>query len=126
MTSDERDVLDVLQAELDFIEKGGYGRSPRTPQQAKSSFADSLTCINYASSKDLHPCEECHLIDFVPREARRNEVPCHFIQLNESGETVEQLEGRDNQQRLEAALRAWLKAKIKEIKTSRAGDDGAS
>jgi hypothetical protein len=126
MTSDERDVLDVLQAELDFIEKGGYGRSPRTPQQAKSSFADSLTCINYASSQELHPCEECHLIDFVPTEARRKEVPCHFIQLGESGETVEQLERMDNQQRLESALRAWLKAKIKEIKTSREGNERAS
>ena len=126
MTSDERDVLEVLEAELDFIEKGGYGRSPRTPQQARSSFADSLTCINYASSQELHPCEECHLIDFVPTEARRKEVPCHFIQLNESGETVEQFEGMDNQQRLEAALRAWLKAKIKEIKTSRQRDQEAS
>jgi hypothetical protein len=27
---------------LDFIEKGGYGRSVRTPWQTKSTFQDSL------------------------------------------------------------------------------------
>ena len=121
MTSDERDVLEVLKAELDFIEKGGYGRSPRNPQKERSTFRDSLTCINYACPEKLHPCSECHLIDFVPDEDRRQEVPCHFIQLNESGETVDQLEGEDNQHRLESALKTWLKAKIKEIEDSRQG-----
>ncbi len=31
MPKDDRDVLEVLKFELDFIEKGGYGRSVRTP-----------------------------------------------------------------------------------------------
>ena len=31
MPKDERDLLEVLRFELDFLEQGGYGRSPRTP-----------------------------------------------------------------------------------------------
>jgi hypothetical protein len=119
MSTDDRDILEVLQAELDLLEKGGYGRSPRTPWKAKSPFQDSLTCINYMYLKKAHPCSECHLIDFVPGDRRSEEIPCHFIPLNESGETLEQLEGEDNQQKLEEALKAWLRARIKEIKKAR-------
>lgn len=119
MTSDDRDVLEVLKAELDFIEKGGYGRSPRTPQKAKSTFHDSLSCINYAAPEKLHPCDECDLIDFVPAGDRNEEVPCHFIHLNELGETVDQLEAEDNQHKLEETLKSWLKARIQEIEESR-------
>jgi hypothetical protein len=43
MPTDDRDVLEVLKAELDFIEKGGYGRSVRTPWLPTSVFQDSLT-----------------------------------------------------------------------------------
>src|SRR5215204_4007320 len=49
MTTDERDILELLKEELDFIEKGGYGRSVRTPWQSKSTVQDSLSCINYGS-----------------------------------------------------------------------------
>lgn len=31
MLKEDRDVLEVLRFELDFLENGGYGRSPRTP-----------------------------------------------------------------------------------------------
>ena len=119
MSVDDRDTLDVLQAELDFIEKGGYGRSPRTPQKSKSPFQDSLTCINYPFREKVHPCSECHLIDFVPSDRRSEEIPCHFIPLNESGETLEQLESEDDQQKLEKALMAWLRTKIKETEAAR-------
>jgi hypothetical protein len=119
MAKDDRDILEVLQAELGFIEKGGYGRSVRTPWKAKSPFQDSLSCINYAYSEKVHPCSECHLIDFVPGNRRSEDIPCHFIPLNESGETLEQLEGEDDQQKLEEALKAWLRAKIKEIEAAR-------
>ena len=119
MSKDDRDILEILQTELDFIEKGGYGRSVRTPWKPKSPLQDSLTCINYAYPEKAHPCAECHLIDFVPADRRSEEIPCHFIPLNESGETLEQLEGEDDQQKLEKALKAWLRAKIKEIEAAR-------
>jgi hypothetical protein len=119
MSTDDRDILEVLHAELDFIEKGAYGRSVRTPWKAKSAFQDSLTCINYTYLKKVHPCSGCHLIDFVPADRRSEETPCHFIPLNESGETLEQLEAGDDQQKLEKALKTWLRVKIREIEAVR-------
>jgi hypothetical protein len=38
MPTDDRVVLEVLKFELDFIEKGGYGRSVRTPWLPTSIF----------------------------------------------------------------------------------------
>ena len=45
MAKDERDILELLKTELDFIEKGGYGRSVRTSWKSISPFRDSLTCV---------------------------------------------------------------------------------
>lgn len=120
MANDERDILELLKDELDFIEKGGYGRSVRTPWQEKSAFQDSLTCINYGYPYRAHPCSECHLLDFVDPQHRTEAVPCHFIPLNTDGETIEDLESRDNQARLEREVSAWLRAKINEIEQERA------
>ena len=120
MTKDERDILELLKDELDFIEKGGYGRSVRTPWQAKSPLQDSLTCINYGYPYRAHPCNECHLIDFVAPEHQGETVPCHFIHLNAAGETIEDLEREDNQSKLEAALKDWLRARVNEIEAQRA------
>ena len=117
MCKDERDVLELLKTELGFIEQGGYGRSVRTPWKATSPFRDSLTCVNYALPEKSHPCSECHLIDFVPREKQSEEVPCHFIPLNVMGDTVETLE--DNEGKLEETLKEWMRAKIKEIEAQR-------
>jgi hypothetical protein len=120
MAKDERDILGLLKEELDFIEKGGYGRSVRTPWQPKSAFQDSLTCINYGYPYRAHPCNECHLIDFVPPEGKSAEIPCHQIPLNELGLTLEDLEAEDNQPKLEAAVKQWLKTRIAEIEKERA------
>jgi hypothetical protein len=117
MAKDSRDILDLLRSELDFLEKGGYGRSVRTPWKATSPFRDSLTCVNYALPEKAHPCSECHLIDFVPAERRTEELPCHFIPLNAAGETVEDLDS--DQGKLEEALKRWLRARIEEIETAR-------
>jgi hypothetical protein len=119
MSNDDRDILEVLKAELDFIEKGGYGRSVRTPQQPTSIFQDSPSCLNLGDPRRKHPCGECLLIDFVPAEEQREPVPCHRIPLNESGDTVEALEGEEDQQRLEEAVKDWLLAKIKQIEQER-------
>jgi len=120
MAKDDRDILELLKEELNFIEKGGYGRSVRTPWQPKSVFQDSLTCINYGYPYRAHPCNECHLLDFVAPEHHSEEVPCHYIQLNDSGETIEDLEFGDNQTRLENEVKQWLEKKIDEIEQSRA------
>ena len=120
MAADEHDILRHLQDELAFIEKGGYGRSVRTPWQSKATFRDSPTCLNYADPDRPHPCSECHLLEFVDPAHRTKELPCHFIPLNAEGETVEGLELDDNQGRLEREVSAWLRARIREIEKKRA------
>jgi hypothetical protein len=119
MAKDARDILEILYDELDFIEKGGYGRSVRTPWQPKSAFEESLTCINYADPNRTRPCDECHLIDFVSPEHQNEEVPCHFIPLNEKGETLEALETEENQAKLERAVKDWLYVRIRKIEEQR-------
>ena len=119
MKTDERDILELLKDELDFIEKGGYGRSVRTPRQSKSTFQDSLSCINYGYPYRAHPCAECHLLDFVNPEHRTEEVPCHYIPLNNDGDTIQDLEQHDNQAKLEREVGDWLRAKIKQIDEER-------
>ncbi len=120
MAKDDRDSLELLKEELAFVEQGGYGRSVRTPWLPKSAFQDSLTCINYADPNRTHPCNECHLIDFVGSEHLSEEVPCHFIPLNDAGETIEDLEAQGNQAKLEATLKEWMRSKIKQIEERRA------
>jgi hypothetical protein len=119
MAKDNRDILEILKTELDFLEKGGYGRSVRTPWQAKSAFQDSLTCINYADPNHTHPCSECRLVEFVDSEHQSEEIPCHFIPLNEADETIEELEHEDNEAKLERELKNWLRARIQEIEKKR-------
>jgi hypothetical protein len=125
MTTDERDILELLKEELDFVESGGYGRSVRTPWQNKSIFQDSLSCINYGYPYRAHPCNECHLLEFVDAENQTEPVPCHHIALNADGETIEDLERKDNQAHLEREVSTWLRAKIKEIEDQRAAQAAA-
>ena len=120
MAKDERDVLELLNDELSFMEKGGYGRSVRTPWQSKSALQESLTCLNYGYPYRAHPCSECHLIDFVAPENQSAEIPCHCIPLNEAGTTIEDLENEDNQAKLEKTLKLWLQTKVSEIEGQRA------
>src|SRR5262245_61825316 len=115
MTNDDRNTVEVLKAELDFIEKGGYGRSVKTPWQPTSRFQDSLSCLNFADPVRTHPCSECLLIDFVPPEHRRDEVPCHHIPLNTTGQTIEELESKEDQRDLDADVSKWLRAAIKSL-----------
>ena len=126
MTKDDRDILEILRDELDFIDKGGYGRSVRTPWQSKSTFQDSLTCVNYGYPYRAHPCNECHLIDFVAPENQTAPVPCHHIQLTPAGDTIEDLECEDNQPKLEAALKNWLRSQITHIESQRANQPASA
>jgi len=124
MTKDDRDLLDLLKGELAFINQGGYGRSVRTPWLPKSAFQDSLTCINYGYPYRAHPCNECHLLDFVAPGHEAEEVPCHFIPLNDAGETIEVLEQENENARIEMLLRKWLQLRIGELEAQQANTSG--
>ena len=78
MPKDERDLLEVLRFELDFLEQGGYGRSPRTPWKPQYIFEDSLTCMNYESKESPGRCSDCVLMHLVPP----HNLPVQLANLN--------------------------------------------
>ena len=119
MTKDDRDILELLKQELSFIEEGGYGRSVRTPWLPKSVFQDSLSCLNYGYPYRAHPCAECCLIDFVKPKDRSQSVPCHFIPLNDTGNTIEEFETRGDEPTIQHAVKIWLQGKISQIEAER-------
>ena len=117
MTQDHRDTLEVLKAELNFIEKGGYGRSVRTPWKSTNIFQDSPICLNYSDPERSLPCGACLLTDFVPMKDLAKDVPCHHIPLNSAGETIDDLGWE--QDRLVEGLKLWLRTTIKRLEEER-------
>jgi len=122
MAKDDRDILELLKQELSFIEEGGYGRSVRTPWLPKSVFQDSLSCLNYGYPYRAHPCSECHLLEFVGSQDRSQPVPCHFIPLNETGNTIEELEMEGNETKMQNVVKSWLQGKIGQLEAQRSKD----
>lgn len=119
MTNDDRDILELLKDELGFIEKGGYVRSVHTPWKLTSTFQESATCLNYGYPYRAHPCNECPLLEFVNPEHQGTEIPCHYIPLNETGETIDDLETDNNEATLTRKVSDWLRARIKELEEER-------
>lgn len=119
MTSDDRDILDVLKFELSFLEDGGYGRSPRTPWRPPAIFEDSPICPNFSDPAHSTPCEKCLLEQFVPDPQKAESIPCRFIRLTKEGLTVDDLYRTGSQQEMEEALAAWLRAQIQRIERER-------
>ena len=120
MANDDRDILELFKDELEFIEKGGYVRSVHTPWKPNPTFHESLTCLNYGYPYRAHPCNECHLLEFVKPEHHGTEIPCHYIPLDEMGETIEHLEANGNEAKLERKVSDWLRGKINEVEEERA------
>jgi hypothetical protein len=119
MIHDERDILEVLRFELNFLEQGGYGRSVRTPWKPTSMFQDSLTCLNFNDASRPHPCNECLLYELVPAEARAESVPCHHIRLNASGQSVATLDRGSNQEMVQEEVIRWLRETIARMERER-------
>jgi hypothetical protein len=119
MAKDDRDILEILKEELAFIEQGGYGRSVRTPWVPKAIFQDSLSCLNYGYPYRAHPCADCRLLDFVGPQDHSQPVPCHFIPLDDAGNTLEALELEGNESQTVSTVKKWLQSKISQIEAER-------
>ncbi len=113
--SDTRDLLQVLKAELAFLELGGYRDGPRYPWRPNFVFEDSPTCINFNSRTSPVTCSECLLISLVPEDHRAGKFPCRHIPLTQLGETVSAFYEWGTEQELEAALRNWLTKTILDL-----------
>jgi hypothetical protein len=120
MQKDERDLLEVLKFELEFLEQGGYGRSPRSPWRPQYIFEDSPTCMNYDSKENPGPCSDCVLMHLVPPERRSEKIPCRHIPFNVSGETLDSLYRYSDQHEIEETVRGWLRANIRRLEEERA------
>jgi hypothetical protein len=117
MYKDERDLLDVLKAELAFLEKGGYGRSPRESWRQPLIFEDSPSCMNYDSKDHADPCSACVLFQLVPPQFRGNQIPCRYIPLNAAGETLDSLYRSSHQFEVEEVFGNWLRRMIAAVET---------
>jgi hypothetical protein len=120
MTQDNRDILDILKFELDFLRDGGYGRSPNKPWRAPSIFEDSPICPNFCDPARPFPCQNCLLEQFVPENRKSESVPCRFIELSKEGQTVQDFYRTGSQIETEEALARWLRAQIEKIEKERA------
>lgn len=115
MAGDRRDLTRLLKDELLFIQLGGYDSSNRGAWSPKSIFRDSLTCINFGLKSRARSCSNCHLFHFVDSEHRSSEIPCHFIRITDTGETIADLESAKHLIRLKREIRQWLRRRICEL-----------
>lgn len=122
MSRDDRSALEVLKFELNFLEQGGYGRSPHSPWRPSLIFQDSPSCLNFNEAGRPHPCEACLLTDFVPSDKLCADVPCRHIPLNSAGQTIDELYQRSSQIEAEEAVARWLRAAIAKLEQERGPD----
>jgi hypothetical protein len=115
--SNKQNLIQVLKAELEFLNRGGYRKPSWRPQFI---FEDSPTCLNYGESRHQKPCSECVLMQFVPPERREAKVPCRYISLNTQGDTVGSLYRSATQEELESAVRTWLSQEIDKLEKAHA------
>jgi hypothetical protein len=115
MSKDKRELLEVLKAELQFLEKGGYRQTARADWRPHFIFQDSPTCLNFDPTQQPRPCTDCAMMQVIPEDQRRKKIPCRFIPLNERGETIDSFYRCGTYEELEAALCGWLGVTIERL-----------
>jgi hypothetical protein len=111
MSQDLREVLQTLRYELNYLEQGGFDRD-RALLGTESPFLGTFACINFGDPLRAHACRECLLHQFVPEDKQTEEFPCHYIRLDDSGETIAELIEKNDPRRLVIALEQWLRTMI--------------
>ena len=114
MTINQRNSLDILRKELEFLEKGGYRKPSWRP---RFIFEDSPTCPNFGDPQRSIPCSECVLMQFVPEDRRKEKVPCRHIPVNGAGRTIEALYRTGTQEEIEATVKSWLEETIRRLES---------
>jgi hypothetical protein len=114
MSSKRSDKIRLLEAELELMEGGGLGLPAGEPLAEHPVFYRSLVCINHwqvpGHGDECH--DNCVLLDAVPEQYRDEKLPCHFIPLNSSGDTVQALEQGGDRERTQEEVKKWLRATI--------------
>ena len=98
-------------------DEGGFAPSLKSNREALELIAEAIEKAGYELGEEVAriPCRECLLWDFVPAEHRAQEIPCHFIPLNDLKETVYSLEQAGKREDAEQALLDWLNQTIGEL-----------
>ena len=112
MNFDPHEMIDALKMEIQLIRDGAYNPSVREPRREPRQFRDSVTCLNVGLREKREPCERCFLSLFVPPEHLDKREACHFIPLNEAGDTIDSLSREPDREKRNAMLLAWLNATI--------------
>lgn len=110
--------LEVLKTQLDFIEKGGYKIPDNALWRPPAMFLDSPTCLQSHGDQAARRCDACILMQFVPLEQSREDLPCHHILLTEAGDTVASAEAWADQSEIEHLAKAWLRSTIEELENA--------
>ena len=108
-------VLDLLKKELEFLEQGGYKRSPERPWRASYMFEESPSCPNHSDRTRQTRCQDCWMMQFVPSDLQVEQIPCRFVPLTADGITVDSLYRCGTSAESEEALRKWLQQQIRKI-----------
>jgi len=121
-------LLKVLEFELLFLQKGGYGRlrSQGVSRRAPLIFEDSPICMNYDARVDHAPCSECLLMQFVPAERQSEQIPCRHVPLDAAGQTLDTLYTYGTELEIEEALETWLKSTIHRLEQEHSNADRAA
>lgn len=122
----KRDLLEVLKAELEFLEKGGYRHTARADWRPQFIFQDSPTCLNFDPAQAPRPCTDCALMQLIPKDLQDKKIACRYIPLSEDGETIDSFYRTGTQEELETSVAAWLKTTIAKLELERARTPNAS
>ena len=115
MPADLKEIIEQLKLERDILKNGGYGRSVRTPWRPTRLFRDSVTCLNFDEVVKRHPCNECLLWEWVPENHLNEDLPCHYIPLNDRGDSIASLEDEGDRGEAEKALLGWLDSVLEHL-----------
>jgi hypothetical protein len=118
------DVVEALKRELSFInEAESRGIGPAGLLREGPVFRNSPLCTELRNAH-FDSCSHCPLLGFVPATRRFEDVPCHHIPLNASGETVATIDFLNQQYRVYGLLRNWLQSAIERIERARESNRG--
>lgn len=121
VTSKTEEILEALKLQRSILKDGGYGRSVRTPRKEVRLLRDSVTCLHVEEEVKSKPCDDCILAHQVPAEYRNEEYPCHFIPLNERGDTLHSLLSAGDREEAERVLLEFLDSAIAQMERELAG-----
>ena len=111
--------MQVLKAELEFLEQGGYRKIAQTSWRPPFIFEDSPTCQYSDVPLRRRSCLACALIQVTPANRRLEQAPCRHIPLSDEGETLDSLYRTGTEDEVEAAVAKWLKAEIQVLENAR-------